>query len=396
MARDYFDPMAMNTPDAPITPANSDMAAILQSEQALAASTAAANTAANEADLNFSAADALISDLTNPVDTEVQGLYQAAYSTPAPTGATGPATASTTASDTNALNALNAMLAGYGLPADFGTYVTTLFKAGYQDANTIANIAQNPKTVTSTDPTVQAAITGLSSQWQARFSGNQLRLAAGLDPLPASQYIANEQSYKQVLQMAGIPASTINNDTIGKLMAADVSPAEVSMRANAATQAIQSEDPFVIQQLQSQYGLTTGAIALHLLDPSLAAPVIQQQVNAATVGAEAARAGANISQNYAMQLAGQGVTQAQAQQGFYNVASQLPGTQSLAARYQGYSQPGGVGQQLQTATFGVPGTQTQAQAEAELKRLQVQETASFSGSSGAGKGTLMGSEEGQQ
>ena len=392
MAKDYFDRMAMNTPDVPISPASSDMADILKNEQTLAASTAAADAAATAADINFSAADASIADLLNPIGPEIQDLNQAV---PAPTAATGPAITTAT-SDTNALNALNAMLAGYGLPADFGTYVTTLFKAGYQDASTIANIAQNPKTITSSDPTIQAAITGLSNEWQSRFSGNQARLAAGLDPLPASQYIANEQAYKQVLQMSGIPATSINNDTIGKLMAADVSPAEVNMRVNAATQAIQSEDPFVIQQLQSQYGLTTGAIALHLLDPSLAAPVIQQQVNAATVGAEAAKAGTDINQDYAMQLAGQGVTQAQAAQGFLNIATQLPGTQALASRYQGYSTAPGVGQQLQTATFGVPGTQTQAQAEAELQRLRAQETASFSGSSGAGKGTLMGSEEGQQ
>jgi len=170
-----------------------------------------------------------------------------------------------------------------------------MFAAGYQDAATIANIAQNPKTFTSSDPAVQAAFNGLSQEWQARFSGNQLRMANGLDPLPASQYIANEQSYKQVLQMAGLPANTLSNNVLGQLMAQDVSPAEVQTRVNAALQAVQSEDPFVIQQLQTKHGMTLGSIALHLLDPTIAAPVIQQQVAAAQIGAEAARVGANVS-----------------------------------------------------------------------------------------------------
>ena len=88
-----------------------------------------------------------------------------------------------------------------------------------------------------------------------------------------------------------------------------------------------------------------------------------------------------------MQLAGMGVTQQQAQAGFQNIAQQQAAMQTLAGRYQGYGEAGGVGQTLQTATFGLQG---QAQAAAELKRLQTQEASAFGGSAGAAQGSLMG------
>jgi hypothetical protein len=295
---------------------------------------------------------------------------------------------------------LTALFTGYGLTGDIAAGLAGLKQGGLDDTTIQAIMASPDPTAAlkgmNLTPAQQTAGQNLVNAWNTRFAGNTLREKAGLQPLSPSEYINTENSYKQVLASAGLPASTMDKAYLGQLIAADVSPAEVQMRVNAATDAVNNEDAFVIQQLQSQYGLTKGQIALHLLDPATAAPVIQQQVQAAKVGAEAARANANIDQQYAMQLAAQGVTQAQAAQGFGNIANQLPGTQALANRYQGYIQPEGVGNVLQSATFGTQGTMTQAQAEAELNRLKAQEVGAFSGSSGVGKGTLMGSEEGQQ
>ena len=219
-------------------------------------------------------------------------------------------------------------------------------------------------------------------------------MANGLDPLPASQYIANEQSYKQVMQMAGLPANTLDVGTLGKLMAVDVSPTEVQARINAAMQVVNSEDPFVIQQLQTVHGMTLGSIALHLLDPSIAAPVIQQQVAAAQIGAEFARVGSNINQDTAMRLAGMGVTQGQAQQGAQNIATQQTALQTVANQTPAFLPAGAVGGALQTATFGIPGTQSYAESQAQLSRLKEAAANPFGGSSGVGKGSLLTSEEG--
>jgi len=187
---------------------------------------------------------------------------------------------------------------------------------------------------------------------------------------------------------AGLDAAHMDPTKLGALIGSDVSPAEVNTRINAAMTAITAEDPFVKEQLQQQFNLTTGDLIGHLLDPATQASVIANKVTAAQVGAEASRAGVDVNAANAYALANQGITQAQAQQGFQSIAQQLPGTQELASRYAGYTPVGDVGAALQTATFGAPGTQTQAQAEAELQRLRTQEVSAFSGSSGAGKGSL--------
>jgi hypothetical protein len=59
--------------------------------------------------------------------------------------------------------------------------------------------------------------------------------------------------------------------------------------------------------------------------------------------------------------------------------------QSLAGRYQGYGNAGGVGQQLEASTFGTSGA---AAAQANLERLKTQEVSTFSGSAGAATGSL--------
>ena len=297
---------------------------------------------------------------------------------------------------TSAANSLNSILTSYGLTGGIAAGVTAMLQNGL-DITTIQTILDSPDPMGAVkglglSPTQLSAAIGLVSSWQTRFSGNQARIAAGLNPLSPAEYIANEQSYKTVMSMSGIPASSPlqSTDYLGKLIAADISPAETQMRVNAATAAVQNEDPQVLAQLQSQFGMTMPTIISHLLDPAVAAPLVQQEYNAATIGAEAARAGVNISYGAtgplsAMGLAAQGVTQAQANQGFANIASQEPAMQSLAGRYQGYGNAAGVGQQLEASTFN---TQGAAQAQQNLERLKTQETSAFSGSAGAATGSL--------
>ena len=281
---------------------------------------------------------------------------------------------------------MTSTLQGYGVDSASGSIsnaILGLIQSNY-DAPTIQALIESPTAATSSDANVKA----LAGAWNARFSGNVAREKAGLTPLSPADYISTENSYKAVMARAGLDAAHMDPTKLGALIGADVSPDEVNQRVNAAMAAVTAEDPFVKQQLNQQFGLTTGDLVGHLLDPTTQASVIANKVTAAQVGAEASRAGTDINAANAYALAVQGVTQAQAQQGFSSIAQQLPGTQALANRYAGYTDQGGVGAALQTATFGIPGSQTQAQAEAELKRLQTQEVSAFSGSSGAGKGSL--------
>ena len=313
-------------------------------------------------------------------DAAAKAQAQAAIDSQANSNSVTTTTAATNAiNNQNALAMLQSTLAGYGIDPTgvISNAILGLQQSNY-DAATIQALIQDPTAANSKDPNVVA----LSNAWNTRFAGNVAREKAGLPPLDTATYLATEQQYKQVMQRAGLPAAAIDNAYIGNLMAVDVSPAEVQQRIDAATTAVTAEDPYVKQQL-NQMGLGTGDMVLHLLDPSLASNVIQQKVTAAQIGAEAQRQGLGTSQDYAMQLAAQGVTQGQAAQGFTSIAQQQLATQSLASRYAGYGDAGSVGQSLQNATFGTnAGGETPAQAEQRLKRLQTQEASSFGGSAG--------------
>jgi len=225
-----------------------------------------------------------------------------------------------------------------------------------------------------------------TDEWKQRFSANESRLKQGLPVLSPADYLATEASYKDIMIKAGLPASVLNDTNyLGQLIAKDVSPVEVQQRVEAARTALNAEDPFVKQQLQAQFGLTTGDLTMHLLDPSVASNIIQQKVTAAQIGAEAEKQGTDISAQNAQALAAQGVTQAQAQQGFMAIGQELPGIQSLSQRYAANAPTLGVGGALQASTFGTAGG---AQAAQELARLKTQEISAFSGSSGSGKGSL--------
>jgi len=296
--------------------------------------------------------------------------------------------------DQNALQMLSSLFQGYGLTGDIAGGITGLLQGGLT-SDTIQAILESPNPSQALSgmnltPAQQSAVGNLVSSWQARFSGNAARIKAGLTPLSPADYINTENSYKAVMQQAGLPAASMDPAYLGQLIGRDVSPAETQQRVSAAMTALQSEDPQVIAQLQSQYGLSTGTIAMHLLDPNLASNVIQQEVTAAQIGAEAARQNVNIAYGgtgpmSAMSLAAQGITQSQAAQGFQNIATQINPLQSLAGRYAGYTSPETVGAALGAATFG---TQGAAQAQQELERLKTQEVSAFSGSAGASTGSL--------
>ena len=319
--------------------------------------------------------------MTDSEKAAIAAATQAANNAAAATAASAAQAAATTAAtQQNAIAFLTSTFSDMGLGADIASAITNLVQQGYT-ADTIQMIAQDPK---SKDP--------LAVAFQQRFPANAARMAAGLPVLSPSEYIATERSYAQVLGSYGINNDfATNKDVFTKLLTNDISPTELNSRASTAKQVIENTDPAVSQQLQTYYGISQGDMIAHVLDPSIATPIIEQQIATSQIGAEAARAGTNINQSYADQLRSIGVTQSQANQGFQNIAQSQTGIQELATRYDAYGPAGQAGQQLQAATFGTTGA---ADATAELNRLKMQEVSQFSGSSGAGKGSLMGTDAG--
>jgi hypothetical protein len=306
----------------------------------------------------------------------------------------------------NAENEATSLLTSYGLTGNIGAGVTSLFQAGL-DATTITTILNSPNPQSAINGlglsgAAQSAATNLVADWQTRFSGNQTRIAQGLAPLDPATYIQYEQTYKQLLSASGVASTSplMDNSYIGQLIGADVSTAEMQQRVSAAQTVIQNEDPYVLAQLQSQYGLTQSTIMSHLLDPTVSAATVNQEVNAAQIAGAAVKTGAGIAYGpgtgvgqgdlTAMQLAAQGVSQAQAQTGFQTIATQQPALQGVANLYgAGILNPNQVGQALQASTFGTTvGGISAGQAQTELQRLQEAQSNAFSGSAGASTGSL--------
>ena len=277
-----------------------------------------------------------------------------------------------TVNQDNAIANLTSMFAAYGLGGDFANAIRDMVIKGYT-ADTISLIAQDPN---STNP--------LAIAFQTRFAGNAARIKAGMAPLSPTEYIATERAYRQVMEAAGLPKGFYdNNSDFTAFISKDISPTEIKSRVDAAAESIANADPFYKSSLMSMYGLSTGDMIAHVLDPQVALPLLQKQAEAVKIGTAAARQGWGISATGAENLYTQGVTYAQAQQGFKTVAGMQTDQQRLAEIWGGDT--AAQGQNLVAATFGTAGA---AYADQQIKALQQKELNAFSGASGVAKGSL--------
>jgi len=223
-----------------------------------------------------------------------------------------------------------------------------------------------------------------SDAYKSRFAGNAQRLKSGLAALSPADYIASETAHDQILRAAGIDTSVyLTKDMQTALIGGDVSPTELNARVALAAKSIANADPFYTQTLQNYYGLTSGQMIAHVLDPTAAMPLLEKQAISAGIGSAASKQGLGISATTAQNLYGQNITEAQAQQGFQNIALNIAPEQGIAARFGGDA--GAQGQNLVASTFGLAGA---AYAEQQMRALNTRETNEFSGSAGAAKGSL--------
>jgi hypothetical protein len=283
-----------------------------------------------------------------------------------------PLTAKEQVDRNNAIASLTATFNAMGLGSEIASAITDMVQKGYT-TDTIMMIAQDPS---SKDPVALA--------FQKRFSGNAARIKAGLAPLAPAEYIATERAYRQVIEASGLPKGFYDSqDDYTKFIANDVSPTELKARVDTAADAIANADPFYTNSLKSMYGLTTGDMIAHALDPQLALPLLQKQTEAVKIGTAAARQGWGISATGAENLYAQGVSAAQAAQGFKTVAGMQTDQQRLAEIWGGDA--AAQGQNLVAGTFGTAGA---AYADQQIKALQQKEINAFSGASGVAKGSL--------
>ena len=222
-------------------------------------------------------------------------------------------------------------------------------------------------------------------EYKTRFSANDARIKAGLSALSPAQYVAMEDQYQNLMRNYGLPASYYTPDSTGKqtgfekLLANDVSASELEDRIATAQQRVINTNPEVLQALRQFYpDLNNADILAYTLDPQNALTNIKRKVTAAEIGGAALAQGLQANGGTAESLAGLGITKAQAQQGYTDIAGMVPRGSQLADIYgqQPYNQA--------TAEAEVFNTAGAADATARRKKLTALETASFSGQSGVG------------
>lgn len=238
-------------------------------------------------------------------------------------------------------------------------------------------------------------------EYKARFAANDARINAGLAALSPAEYVALEDQYQNIMRNYGLPASYYTKDTTGKqvgfekLLGADVSASELEDRVATAQQRVLNTNPEVLQALRQFYpDLGNADILAYTLDPQNALTNIKRKVTAAEIGGAALAQGLQAQGGTAESLAGQGITKAQAQQGYTEIAGLLPRASQLSDIY-------GQGPYTQgTAEAEVFNTAGGAAAAAKRKKLTSLETAAFSGQSGVGAlgrdKSLYGQSYGQQ
>ena len=301
-----------------------------------------------------------------------------------PTGPTGPAITTTTTGSTGVTAPVityndgidwvaetEAEFRALGM-ADFGPVLTRLVQQGYKGTALTSKLED-------------------TEEYKTRFSANAERIKKGLAPLKPSSYLAMEAGYKRLMREAGLPEGFYDTqDDFKKFIANDVSTVELKSRVDAAQLSLNNADPFYVQSLEKYYGLGPGDMLAQALDPERATPFIMRRVQAAQIGAAAARQNIDIAAASAENLLSFGVTQQQAQQGFEQVAAIAPVAQRLSQISAG-AQPFGV----QETTTAVLGGENSAAYKQKLQDLAQQEQSRFAGQSGVGRGSLSRGMSGQ-
>jgi len=218
-----------------------------------------------------------------------------------------------------------------------------------------------------------------SDEYKKRFAANDVRRKAGLSVLNPAEYIAAENSYRQIMRQSGLPVGFYDsNDDFTNFLVGDVSPTELQDRVNLATQASVLSNSAYKQALQ-QMGIGQGEIAAYFLDSKKAMPFIQKAAAQAAIGAEALQRGFAFDQRYAEELATSGISRDQAAQAYAKIGDEFSTLSTLGSIYGG----GWTQRQAEEDIF-----RGGNEASAQKRKLINAERGNFSGSAGTARGGL--------
>lgn len=169
---------------------------------------------------------------------------------------------------------------------------------------------------------------------KARTPGNQLRKDAGLPVLSIGDYVRLEAEMKGQFRQAGLPTGFYDDASdFATLIGNDVSVAELNSRINDGFIDAMNAPADVRQGFAALYGVQGDAnLAAYFINPAHALPVLERQEAAAKAYGAASRTGFGaLSRAEAEGIAAFGYNEGALQQGFGQLASDMPLFQSFDA-----------------------------------------------------------------
>ena len=233
------------------------------------------------------------------------------------------------------------------------------------------------------DPQVAIAEVRRSPAYDIAFPGN--KRPDGTVKFDEVTYTGLKESYIGTLQEYGIPRDTSSSllaDRFTGLIEGEVSAREFAQRVGAVYQGVQENIPEVQEYYATNFGLelTPESIFLGALDPSVGEEIVAGRITTAQIGGEAARAGFEITGEFAQRLQRAGVSQAQARQLFTAAETELPRLQELQARG-GVEEP----EQFTLEQFTEAAVFQSPEELEEIRQLEAEEASRFTPIGGAAR-----------
>lgn len=239
-----------------------------------------------------------------------------------------------------------------------------------------------------------------NAKFNERFAANQKRLKEGKSVLSPAEYLKLEQGYSKVFTAYNLPAFK-TQAYYDSFIVSDLDIEEVTDRVQLGYDRVlndkATQDAF--NKFFSALGFND--IVTGMLDPVNQLPALERKVKAAEIGGAALRQGLMVSQFAATEmqqnvpysnvvrgtvgadvLGQKGVTKAEAEKGYQEIAQMLPTAEKLSSIYASQADQYGLLQAEQEKLQGL------ASAARKRQQLTDLETAQFKRQSGLGKGAL--------
>ena len=226
-----------------------------------------------------------------------------------------------------------------------------------------------------------------SDEYNLRFQGNTLRLAAGLNVMSEAAYLELEDSYANTLRAYGLgnmlsTDRTKNEAVFAKYMGNDLAGPEFKSRIKLASDRVMNADAMTKGLFKKFYpNLTDADLVAYFLSPADTLSKLEEKVTSAEIGSAAVAQGLETSMASATELAKFGIDKAAAIQGYAEVKEALPTTQKLGDIY------GETGIKYDQASGEAEFLKGNQDAAVKRKRLKSLERASFQGETGISQGS---------